>query len=657
MAKKQRGISPDGTELLDFSSNPFPTYYRHQDGDKQVKMRGHVDQDDTEITIVLPRVSGSLAIIGDGGSIDLSDYYTKGEVESLINDLDVEIKNDYYDKAEIDKILADLDGGSDELQSQLDALEVLITKNTADISDNSMEISVNKTAINDNKDKIKENENAIQLNTNGINKNKKDISDLQAQINAGKDKASQYVWKEPSSYERPPEEGCLYAGNGVSFVDEIKLTQYLYMSKLDDEVVFHNLEAIEKGDVIEADLGGDHPAHGVFEVDSVEMISDTYARIKVITIRSAGNWSDQNRTSDVDSWSMSFMLGLEVEASNYYSKTETDNLFTPITSFDDHEKRNLASFLLVEAELLRIAEEVVFNYRDITELHQEIIPEIKADVEDKASKSEENIFNAKQTFNKNVTFKGSETALIPPLSSRWHKYTVNPPKNAEGGNDTSEAYGVNYYLDAGNTWKNQFKISNRNGTAFEVRGGSDMSGQLHSKWTYTGTQEEDNDIATVKYVKDAVGEGGASSTGYPPISEYDFYYLDMPGTTAGRITLHDYKGERTTDLSKVTLVAFSGVDKNGKRWARDKGAVNYEKEFTGVLNLMTEEGKTVLKMCAGKGTASANLYYFKTAIADFVPDDCYLFEVIGGGGVELTSRVSEITYPQKLYLHVSGLHY
>jgi hypothetical protein len=429
------------------------------------------------------------------------------------------------------------------------------------------------------------------------------------------------------------------------------------MSKLDDDVVFHNLEAIEKGDVIEADLGGDHPAHGVFEVDSVEMISDTYARIKVITIRSAGNWSDQNRTSDVDSWSMSFMLGLEVEASNYYSKTETDNLFTPITSFDDHEKRNLASFLLVEAELLRIAEEVVFNYRDITELHQEIIPEIKADVEDKASKSEENIFNAKQTFNKNVTFKGAETALIPPLSSRWHKYTVNPPKNAEGGNDTSEAYGVNYYLDAGNTWKNQFKISNRNGTAFEVRGGSDMSGQLHSKWTYTGTQEEDNDIATVKYVKDAVGEGGASSTGYPPISEYDFYYLDMPGTTAGRITLHDYKGERTTDLSKVTLVAFSGVDKNGKRWARDKDAVNYEKEFTGVLNLMTEEGKTVLKMGAGKGTGYANLYYFKDAIEDFVSDDCYLFEVIGGGGIQLTSDVTEITYPQKLHLHVSGLHY
>ena len=69
-----------------------------------------------------------------------------------------------------------------------------------------MEISVNKSAISDNTDKIKGNEDAIKLNTDGINKNKKDISDLQAQINAGKDKASQYVWKEPSNYERPTEE-------------------------------------------------------------------------------------------------------------------------------------------------------------------------------------------------------------------------------------------------------------------------------------------------------------------------------------------------------------------------------------------------------------------------------------------------------------------
>ena len=618
MAKKQRGISPDGTELLDFSSNPFPTYYRHQDGDKQVKMRGHVDQDDTEITIVLPRVSGSLAIIGDGGSIDLSDYYTKGEVEALINDLDVEIKNDYYDKAEIDKILSDLDGGSDDLQAQLDALEVLVTKNTADISDNSMKISLNESAINDNKDKIKENEDAIQLNTTGINKNKKDISDLQAQINAGKDKASQYVWKEPSNYERPPDEGCLYAGNGVGFVDEIKLTEYLYMSKLDDDVVFHNLEAIEKGDVIESDLGGDHPAHGVFEVDSVEMISDTYAKIKVMVIRSAGNWSDQNRTSDVDSWSISFMLGLEVEASNYYSKNETDNLFTPITAFDDHEKRNAASFVLLEAEISRVAGEVLLNYNDITILYEDKIPAIQKDIEENATAIEANT----EALSGYMPLDGNSIK-----TGKLTLKTDDPtPMSIKTGNGTPLI----------NVWS---------------------SGAISLEKPYS--EFKNNELVTKAYVDGKVAEGGGGgSEGFPALPEYDYYYLDVAGTTSGRLTLLDSDSKRTSDLNRVRLIAFHGVDKNGKRWARDKDIVSYDRPFSGTLNLLTEEGKVIMTVCSsGKATGIVTQNYFKDAISGFCGPDNYMFDIPNSECVTLPTSVSTISYPQKVYLHVTGLHF
>ena len=582
MAKKQKGISPDGTELLDFSSNPFPTYYRHQDGDKQIKMRGHVDQDDTEITIVLPRVSGSLAIIGDGGSIDLSDYYTKGEVESLINDLDVEIKNDYYDKTEIDKLLADFGSDSDGLQAQLDALEVLIAKNSDDISKNAMDISLNSTAISDNADDIKENTALITTNKDNIAKNTKDISDLKAQVNAGKDKASQYVWKEPTNYEDNPDEGDFYAGNGVVFVDEIKLTEYIYMSKIDDDVVTHNLDAIEKGDVIEADLGGDNPAHGVFEVDSVEMIGDTHAKIKVIPIRTAGNWSDQNRTSDVDSWSMSFMLGLEVEASNYYSKTETDNLFTSKTDFEDHEKKN--------------DEDIKKN--------QDAIKENSTRIDDKASLSAENIFNGKQTFNKNLTVKGAETSIIPTFNSRWHKFSVNPPKNEDGSNNTSEAYGVNYWLDAGNTWKNQFRISNRNGVAFEVRGGSDLNGQLHSQWTYSGPQTDDNNIATVKYVKDAV-EGinipDVDLTGYATEDyvQEEINKIDIPETDLSDYMTEDETVEFVDTMDKLTLAnAKLDAGEQDRNYAVPL-AGNSTK--TGKLVLKTNEG-TPFEIQSGNGT-------------------------------------------------------
>ena len=536
------------------------------------------------------------------------------------------------------------------------------------------------------------------------------------------------------------------------------------MSKIDDDVVTHNLDAIEKGDVIEADLGGDNPAHGVFEVDSVEMIGDTHAKIKVIPIRTAGNWSDQNRTSDVDSWSMSFMLGLEVEASNYYSKTETDNLFTSKTDFDDHEKRNVASFVVVEAELLKVANEVVLNYNDIktnqdaitdnedriTQLEKEsngsedkpgdikgtqtwvngtwdisdnvdasvkqckvhtdktalvlnkdlienndnnwenmlapypselgleldgtvyglvieyqgragqngrghnfrilshnlpenvanqtivgIYPDFKlgidskfitaveskaddkilqdqidaidipeVDVSDKASISQDNTFNGKQVFNKNLTFKGAETALIPTLSSRWHKFSVNPPKNADGTNNTDEAYGVNYWLDAGNTWKNQFRISNRNGVAFEVRGGSDLNGQLHSQWTYSGPQTDDNNIATVKYVKDAV-EGinipDVDLTGYATEDyvQEEINKIDIPETDLSDYMTEDETVEFVDTMDKLTLA-------NAKLDAAEQDR-NYAVPLagnstkTGKLVLKTNEG-TPFEIQSGNGT-------------------------------------------------------
>ena len=494
MTKKQKGISPDGTELLDFSSNPFPTYYRHQDGDKQIKMRGHVDQDDTEITIVLPRVSGSLAIIGDGGTIDLSDYYTKGEVESLINDLDVEIKNDYYDKTEIDKLLADFSNNSDELQAQLDALEVLIAKNSDDISKNAMDISLNTTAISDNADDIKANTALITTNKNDIEKNKKDISELKAQVNAGKDKASQYVWKEPTNYEDSPDEGDFYAGNGVVFVDEIKLTEYIYMSKIDDDVVTHNLDAIEKGDVIEADLGGDNPAHGVFEVDSVEIIGDTHAKIKVIPIRTAGNWSDQNKTSGADSWSMSFMLGLEVEASNYYSKTETDNLFTTKTDFENHAKLNVASFALVEKEIVRVTEEVLLNYEDIKKNEEAI--------EDKASKK--------------YVDDAIEGIPLPDLSDYA---TINYVDNAIEGIPSPDLSGY-MPLDGNSTKTGKLTLKTNDPTPFSIKAGNGTpivnvwaSGAISLEKSYNDFK--DNELVSKKYVDDSI-EGISA----PDLSDY-----------------------------------------------------------------------------------------------------------------------------------------
>lgn len=176
-----------------------------------------------------------------------------------------------------------------------------------------------------------------------------------------------------------------------------------------------------------------------------------------------------------------------------------------------------------------------------------------------ATLAEENEFQEKQEFNKNVTLKGVETTIQPQLSSRWHKFSVTPPKNADGTNNTSEAYGVDFYLDSGNTWKNQFKISNRNGVAFSVRGGEDINGQLHKEWKYSGPQAEDDHLATVKYVKDAV-EGieipDVDLTGY---ATEDYVQEEINKIEIPEPDLSDYMTEEETvdfvdKMDKLTLV-------------------------------------------------------------------------------------------------------
>jgi hypothetical protein len=230
------------------------------------------------------------------------------------------------------------------------------------------------------------------------------------------------------------------------------------------------------------------------------------------------------------------------------------------------------------------------------------IPEV--DVSDKASLSDENTFNGKQTFNKNLTVKGAETSIIPTFNSRWHKFSVNPPKNEDGSNNTSEAYGVNYWLDAGNTWKNQFRISNRNGVAFEVRGGSDLNGQLHSQWTYSGPQTDDNNIATVKYVKDAV-EGinipDVDLTGYATEDyvQEEINKIDIPETDLSDYMTEDETVEFVDTMNKLTLA-------NAKLDAAEQDR-NYAVPLagnstkTGKLVLKTNEG-TPFEIQSGNGT-------------------------------------------------------
>lgn len=645
---------PDGGQM--------PIWYRHQSKNKEVVFRGHTDQKAEEIIVTLPAQSGTLAVYGEGGNIDLTDYativYSDAEDAKIRN----EVINNHYTKEQTDSLIDSVNLNEDfsQLEDKVEANKNKSEENKKEINDLNLQVE-SIHAEQDEQDKLIEaNKQQIAKNKTDVAKNTSDIEKIKNDINNTKD-FFPYQLDESNDVGDTPKNGMFYASNGVSAVDEIKLTTKLHLSKLDQSDVSHHLEEFEKGDIIECFCDGNNPAQGFFEVQSAQQISEDYVIIDVLVIRSAGNWSDtlDSNGQKLD-WKFDYKIGLEVDASNYYTKTQSDNLFTTKEEFDEHEKRNAASTVVLEAEILKVAEEVVLNYKDIEKNQEAIkansaridsiegikgevvtslrfeqgtwnvntnvdapvnvckmhvdktamalnkdgleggyaidwekelepypsrigfgidgeiyslnveftgkagqngraynfkilshnlpddiannttvsiydrytdnnfitVEESKEDdkalqdqidekasltdleeaIEDKASKSQENIFNGKQTFNKNLTFKGAETALIPTLSSRWHKISVNPPKNEDGTSNTDQAYGVNYYIDAGNSFKNQFKISNRNGTAFEVRGGEDLSGQLYKSWTYTGEQTKDDNIATVKYVNTAISD-------------------------------------------------------------------------------------------------------------------------------------------------------
>ena len=323
---------PDGGQM--------PIWYRHQTKDREVVFRGHTDQKKEEIVVTLPAKSGTLAVYGEGGTIDLTDYatikYSDEEDAALKN----YVINNHYTKAEADKII-DVNADLADLTTQVEA-------NTTQSNANKKEIEIIDSKIDSIQEEQVEQNDLIEANKQGVSKNKtdteqntKDIKELKDNINNSDDNFFGYEWRNDLDIGDTPSDGLFYATNGVTVVDEVKLTTQLHLSTTDQSDTTHHLESFEKGDVIECYSDGTNPAQGFFEVQGVEEKTDTYCIVEVKVIRSAGNWSDAvDPSGNNGNWKFNYQIGLEVDAGNYYSKAETDSLFTPITSFDDHEKRN-----------------------------------------------------------------------------------------------------------------------------------------------------------------------------------------------------------------------------------------------------------------------------------------------------------------------------
>ena len=298
-------------------------------------------------------------------------------------------------------------------------------------------------------------------------------------------------------------------------------------------------------------------------------------------------------------------------------EAELEDLVTK-EEFNDHEKRNVASTAVLEAEILRVAGEVLLNYNDITILYEDKIPAIQKDIEDNTTAIEANT----EALSGYMPLDGNSIK-----TGKLTLKTDDPtPMSIKTGNGTPLI----------NVWS---------------------SGAISLEKPYS--EFKNNELVTKAYVDGKVAEGGSEgSEGFPALPEYDYYYLDVAGTTSGRLTLLDGDSKRTSDLNRVRLIAFHGVDKNGKRWARDKDVISYDRPFSGTLNLLTEEGKVIMTVASsGKATGIVTQNYFKDAISGFCGPDTYAIDIPNSECITLPTRTTSISYPQKVYLHVTGLHF
>jgi hypothetical protein len=230
----------------------MPIWYRHQNKNKEVVFRGHTNQEDEEIIVTLPNKSGTLAVYGEGGSIDMEDYAKKEYVDDVVDDAKNDLRGEFnQDQQRQDELIASLSGDSADLSADIDTIKAeQITQNqdiggnTADIKTIKAEqvvqdgkILANENAIKVNKEAIADNKKAIQGNSASIEALNQDVIELEEEIEAIAPSFERGLWNADldTTHPRPPTEGKIYFGDGLQ-----KITNFANVK----EIFIHNKDAL-----------------------------------------------------------------------------------------------------------------------------------------------------------------------------------------------------------------------------------------------------------------------------------------------------------------------------------------------------------------------------------------------------------------------------
>ena len=179
----------------------------------------------------------------------------------------------------------------------------------------------------------------------------------------------------------------------------------------------------------------------------------------------------------------------------------------------------------------------------------------------------------------------ADTAITPTADNRFVSFKNKRPQEEDGSYEDKE-FGLEIYIDEGNTWKNQFQVNSRHGFALKAMGGGGRTTWFGGKITQKGDSLENPDARDYiirKNLTDAISElpddYALKGHTHPPqdlTHDHDADYADKT---------HTHPAPKQPPPGRP--FAFGAVTKAGEFYADDLGNLYCNREdLNGIVRVM-----------------------------------------------------------------------
>jgi len=164
---------------------------------------------------------------------------------------------------------------------------------------------------------------------------------------------------------------------------------------------------------------------------------------------------------------------------------------------------------------------------------------------------------------------------------------------------------------------------------------------------YRGKQESASNVATCGYVDSAVRNVGTPLPQYTLLEKEFIDAWDLPvATEPGWLAFMGVDGYATNEIAKTRKMVFAGKALDGKRYARDKDAVDHQRVYGSSFSVLEDNGEKTLMSFSGSHNASCDIYYWSSY--DGVFYDVYIITWEGVKSTSVNTNI-ELWKPEQTY--------